>query len=424
MPGSGVDPIARYPTGSAVQSAGPVSRGREDRCPGAIDLHEALDGWVARIRLPGGRITTDQLAGLAAVSRIGSGIVDLTSRGNVQLRGLRQQSESRLVPALADLGLMPSPDHDRVRNILADPLSGRRPGALADTDAAVRALDKAICGDPVLTGLPSRFLFGVGDGAGPLARRADIEIRVVRATGLLFGLRIGGHATDVYAEGAEGAAVMGVEAAAAFLGVVGSSSEAWRVRDVDGCAEAMATALGGTLSREEFELGSAGRLEPGIAAQRDSLAAVTAVVPLGRLDVDQATALAGAAAGRGGDLRVSCDRTITVVDVPPVVASELAAELSDLDLVAAPGSGWSGLSACVGHPGCGRSLVDLREAVRQRGSERAAGDPREHWSGCERRCGTPTDVELAVTAVPSGALVDGEDSVLTTAVSRLEWVGH
>ncbi|MDX6389204.1 MAG: precorrin-3B synthase, partial [Streptosporangiaceae bacterium] len=50
-----------------------------DACPGILDLHEARDGHVARIRLPGGYATGRRLRGLAALaSRFGNGCVDLT----------------------------------------------------------------------------------------------------------------------------------------------------------------------------------------------------------------------------------------------------------------------------------------------------------------------------------------------------------
>ncbi|MGA8458368.1 MAG: precorrin-3B synthase, partial [Streptosporangiaceae bacterium] len=60
-----------------------------DACPGILDLHEARDGLVARIRLPGGYASSARLASVAALtSRFGDGRVDLTARGNVQIRGI------------------------------------------------------------------------------------------------------------------------------------------------------------------------------------------------------------------------------------------------------------------------------------------------------------------------------------------------
>ena len=75
-----------YPTGSAVTAAEPhggrtvgqvnsrVDRQRDDACPGALHVHQAADGVLARIRLPGGMITAAQLETLAhAATRHGSG---------------------------------------------------------------------------------------------------------------------------------------------------------------------------------------------------------------------------------------------------------------------------------------------------------------------------------------------------------------
>ena len=60
-----------------------------DACPGALQVHQAADGALARIRLPGGMITAGQLTTLAnAATEFGSGTLELTARGNVQLRGI------------------------------------------------------------------------------------------------------------------------------------------------------------------------------------------------------------------------------------------------------------------------------------------------------------------------------------------------
>jgi len=66
-----------------------ADRTRADRCPGVLRLAEAADGYLARIRLPGGLIGAGQLRALARLAdELGDGRVELTSRGNVQLRGL------------------------------------------------------------------------------------------------------------------------------------------------------------------------------------------------------------------------------------------------------------------------------------------------------------------------------------------------
>ena len=65
-----------------------------------------------------------QLEALAdAATRFGSPAMELTSRGNIQIRGITDTQA--VADAVAAAGLLPSPTHERVRNIVASPLSGR-----------------------------------------------------------------------------------------------------------------------------------------------------------------------------------------------------------------------------------------------------------------------------------------------------------
>src|SRR6185312_16317461 len=64
-----------------------------DACPSALSLHRAADGSLARVRLPGGIITATQLSALAwAANEFGSPAMELTSRGNIQIRGITDES--------------------------------------------------------------------------------------------------------------------------------------------------------------------------------------------------------------------------------------------------------------------------------------------------------------------------------------------
>ncbi len=139
----------------------------QDACPGALQVHEAADGALARIRLPGGMIGPAQLEALAhAATRFGSPAMELTSRGNIQIRGI---TDTRAVAdAVAAAGLLPSATHERVRNIVASPLSGRI-GGHADVRDWVHRLDAAIQAEPSLTQLPGRFWFGIDDGRGDVS---------------------------------------------------------------------------------------------------------------------------------------------------------------------------------------------------------------------------------------------------------------
>ena len=94
-----------------------------DACPGVFAPHDAADGALARIRLPGGVIGAAALRVVAdCAQELGDGRVHLTSRGNLQLRGLSRSGA--LAARLAAAGLLPSATHERVRNVLASPLAG------------------------------------------------------------------------------------------------------------------------------------------------------------------------------------------------------------------------------------------------------------------------------------------------------------
>src|SRR6478735_11804041 len=67
-----------------------VARTRDqDACPGALQVHHAADGVLARVRLPGGMITAQQLETLAlAATQWASPAMEITSRGNLQIRAV------------------------------------------------------------------------------------------------------------------------------------------------------------------------------------------------------------------------------------------------------------------------------------------------------------------------------------------------
>ncbi|MDT8870600.1 hypothetical protein RAA17_04000 [Komagataeibacter rhaeticus] len=62
-------------------------------CPGLHTPMEAADGWLVRVRPPLGRLSGQQAHAIARAARThGNGLIELTSRGNLQLRGLTPDS--------------------------------------------------------------------------------------------------------------------------------------------------------------------------------------------------------------------------------------------------------------------------------------------------------------------------------------------
>ncbi|GIH93300.1 precorrin-3B synthase [Planobispora siamensis] len=522
-------------------------RSRLDACPGALQMHSAADGGLARIRVPGGRLTAAQLRELAhAAAEHGTGVIELTSRANVQVRGLRtgagadtksgsgtgtgtesaatpgsadqagpesttapgartsapagvfpgaeaeprtvaiasgQASGSRTVSGFADrmarAGLLPSPTHEKVRNILASPLTGCDGSSAVDVGPPAAELDRMLCARPALAALPGRFLFALDDGRGDVAGLgADAGL-----------LPVGTEEAALIVAGADSglrvpmdAAVQALLAVAeAFLAelepLAARGITAWRIKELPGgpaAVTARVRAALGLRSGEPVRLRPAVRGPAGIVPGRDGRVALGVTVPLGRLTSAQAEVLADVAAS--GEVRLTPWRGVVLPGLTRPEAEAAIAGLSGAGLVTGPGSPWEGVSACAGRPGCAKSLADVQAdaasaiaAIVASGSapegplspgngeplpsgrgekpspgsegqapsgngeqspsgrgEWSAGEGRDtagagggtlpvHWAGCERRCGRPRGRVVEVVATGDGYRVDLDGRSLTCA---------
>ena len=389
----------RLPTSGA-----PAARFRADACPGALQTHAAADGALARVRVPGGALSTAALRALSDAAReLGDGALELTSRGNVQLRGLRPGAEPELGDRLAAAGLLPSATHETARNVLASVLSGRAGGHL-DVRPWVWAFDAGLCADPALADLPGRFLAAFDDGRGDVAGSGP-DVGLLALDGTTVALLLAGADSGLRAD-AEGAVALALAATRAFVDVrAEDGGTAWRLAEVpEGSARVRALlsegqkhGLGPVLVPSAPVVGPAGAV-----AQDDGRTALAAVVPLGRLTVEQAELLVATATT---DLQLTPWRSVVVPDLADAGA---AAELVAAGLVLDPGSAWLRVTACAGLPGCAKSRADVRAdaAVAVATGALPAAGARQHWAGCERRCGRPQGQVVDVVATGSGYRID------------------
>jgi precorrin-3B synthase len=321
-----------------------------------LRLVTAADGQLARVRLPGGLVDGGALRALGVAAReLGDGRLELTSRGNVQLRGLREADGPELGGRLADAGLWPSVTHERVRNIVASPQS--------DLDDQVRALDAALCADPRLAELSGRFLFGIDDGSGDIAALAP----------------------DVL--GAADSAPQDLLAVAhAFLDeLAAQASDAWRIDELVNGRVRVCARLGVTVP------GPAPAPPPAPAGPVPG--GHVLLVPLGRLTADQADWLAGRTGS--GTAKITPWRSVLLPTTDVSGAGEAG---FGLDVA----SRWYRVSACAGQPGCAKALADVQsEAARTADTWHAKGVG-VHFSGCGRRCGRPVGTVVDVIATEDG----------------------
>ncbi|TCO18646.1 precorrin-3B synthase [Kribbella steppae] len=361
-------------------------------------------------------LTVDQLEVLrVAAQQLGDGRLELTSRGNVQVRGLSADGPRELSERLYDAGLLPSITHERVRNILASPLSGLDLESRYDVLPVAAAVDRALCSRPGLAELPGRFLFALDDGRGDLGHmQADVLVRAV--DGREAVLSLGGVGVRVgWGEAAE----VTVAAAEAFLAErAAQGSQAWRVAELEDGAHRILDRLG--LTREQTAAGTdestaaavAAVLHPqvagvhaqvaaGVHAQVDGMRALVVTVPLGSLGPEQADVLQQVAAGQ---VRITPWRSVVL----PGLSGDPSARLDEVGLVTKADSPWNGVTACAGQPGCAKALADVRADARRVTPRLPRHGRPMHWSGCERRCGKPAGEFVDVLAIGNGYVIDGE----------------
>lgn len=363
--------------------------------------HRAADGAVVRIRLIGGRISAAALTAVgAAAQRYGDGTVAVTSRGNLQLRGLavdeHGDADPGLVAAIAAAGLLPSPSHERIRNVVVSPLTGIA-GGLADLRPLAADLDEMVCGTPELSRLSGRFLFGLDDGRGDLSdQTVDLGVTALdRTTGRL---RIGAWWGPRLAL-ADAAAAL-TELALHFLDLSGN---AWRMADLENGGREL---LPPGRSSEPVVAQDLPR-PVGLVDRDDGAQAAVAAVPLGRLDPSQLTTVvdvaeAGPAPARTPDaahLVVTTDRSIVI----PRVRPDAVQRLSTAGLIVDPSDARRAVSACTGAPGCAHAEGPTGTVARTTALQetRASGLP-VHVVACERRCGAPARAHLELLVTRAG----------------------
>ena len=162
-----------------------LAHARDDRAPQGGDVYRfkfhglfwvapAQDSFMVRVRVPANAMTSAQLRALAAIADdLGDGIGHVTTRGNVQLRGLAPRSIVEVLTRLADCGLTSrGSGADNVRNITSSPLAGIDASELIDTRSLARGLQHYLLNNRDLYGLPRKFNVTF-DGGGRISVVAD-----------------------------------------------------------------------------------------------------------------------------------------------------------------------------------------------------------------------------------------------------------
>src|SRR5699024_7822482 len=284
-------------------------------------------------------------------------------------------------------GLLPSPDHDRVRNIIASPLAGRLDGH-HDLGDLPEQVDAALLASRDATGLSGRFLFGLDDGSGDVLAHSP-DLTAVAGAGAARGalrVHVAGRDAGVDVPARDIATVL-VDVAAEFAR---RSGGAWRIPGSGGVHDLVVVALADHPHSAPGPPGTAPGPGTGVGPRvgwidtADGLVTLLGVVPFGVVSARLAEFLG--AVDRPST--ISADRVIGLHGLTEGMAEQVVRVLAPMGMVFDAASPWVEVTACTGLPGCSRSLTDVRydaaDAVRT-GTLPVAGP--QHWVGCDRACG-------------------------------------
>src|SRR5262245_18738431 len=145
-------------------------------CPSALRPMLSGDGFVVRVQPRIGRLTSAQALEVAELAkRLGNGLIDLTGRANLQIRGVRHRDQDAIAAALDRLGLIHADaELEAQRNILVAPFW--RDGD--DTQWIAAGLERALAAGPL--SLPQKFGFAVDCGMTRLLAQSPADIRIER----------------------------------------------------------------------------------------------------------------------------------------------------------------------------------------------------------------------------------------------------
>ena len=343
-------------------------------CPSALRPMLSGDGLVVRLRPRGGRLSATQAAGIAELTqRCGNGLIDLTSRANLQIRGVREASHEALVNGLGRLGLV---DSDQVmeaqRNIIVAPFWHEGD----DAHALAAELERALAATPL--GLPEKFGFAIDCGTGRVLAQAPADVRIERdADGGLI----------VRADGSpQGHAVTRTEAIEAALSLAQWFVASDGIRDGRG--------------RMAAHLAGGAKLPEALKGDRKPLASVSfnpditpsgALVGLafGQMQSETLSFLAALAPG----LRLTPWRMLLIEGLRAMPQHEGLVIRADDPLLR--------VVACTGAPACPEAQTETRKLAAAL-APHLVPDMCLHVSGCAKGCAHPKASDMTLVGTSEG----------------------
>jgi ferredoxin-nitrite reductase len=374
--------------------------------------------FMLRLRVPNGVLSSNQLRVVASiVERYGeNGSCDITTRQNLQLRGVLLSDLPEILKRLQEAGLSTiQSGFDNPRNVTGNPLAGIDPTEIVDTRPYTQALNDFLTnhakGNSDYSNLPRKWNTAVAGSKDNFLLHNDIVFHPVEHNGELgFGVWIGGilssqmnaYAIPLNAWVKPDQICAMTDAVISIWRDNGERDKRPKGRfrlylDQVGLEpfRAMVEARFGTLTPDP---GSVFDAEPrshyGIHPQKqEGLHFAGLHVPVGRLTADDLQDLASASLRYGsGEVRLTEDQNVILVGIPTEQIGVLESDPIVQRFPLAPGTLAAGTVSCTGNTYCGFALTNTKdqalEAAQRLDAElELPAELKIHWTGCPNTCG-------------------------------------
>ena len=413
--------------------------------------------FMMRLRIPNGILRGEQMRVLGEiVQRYGDdGNADITTRQNLQLRGIRIEDIPDIFQRLKSVGMTSvQSGMDNVRNITGSPMAGLDADELIDTRELVQKVQDMITnygqGNYQFSNLPRKFNIAIEGGRDNSVHAEINDIAFVpgyKEGELGFNVVVGGFFS---AKRCEAAIPMNVwvrpnqEVVDLCRGILEvyrdnglranrqKSRLMWLIDEwgIEEFRTRVANQLGYPLATaaEKDAIDWEKRDHLGVFPQKqEGLSYIGLCVPVGRLFADDMFDLARIAEVYGsGELRLTVEQNVII----PNIAAENMPTLLTEPLLAKftpnPTPLQRALVSCTGAQFCNFALIETKnkavDLIRQLDAElNIPRGVRIHWTGCPNSCGQPqvADIGLMGTkARKDGKTVEGVDLYMGGKVGK------
>jgi precorrin-3B synthase len=380
-----------------VLATAPLRRGA---CPGLSAPMPTGDGLLVRL-IPIGTIPLAAFAGLCAAARThGNSVIEITSRGSVQVRGLSARSAPQFAADIAALGIAAA---DGVA-VLCDVLAGIGADEIFDASALAADLRCALAQRAMSARLSPKVSVAL-DGGGAIdlaAIAADIRLCAQAYDGnAVLHVAIGGDEARAVPLGAV-ALIDGVETATRLLDVIALRGREHRARNivasegVDLFQSAIADLLVSAHPRVERKMAS----PIGAHALRDGSLACGIGLAFGHADARSLERLVEAAAAAGASgFRAAAGRTLMTIGLTAEAVPGFAIAAEQLGFITRADDPRRHVIACAGAPVCASAHIASRALAPLIAAQ---AECTVHISGCAKGCAHAGPAALTIVGTADG----------------------